>query len=103
MTEQKPTIGRIVHYQLSEQDVEAITQCRDDARTHPPEHGGNQMHVGNYVRPGDTYPMIITRVWGDSPDAAVNGQVALDGNDVLWVTSVQVGEGPRHFKWPTRV
>ncbi|MBK9029316.1 MAG: hypothetical protein IPN98_16545 [Propionivibrio sp.] len=49
--------------------------------------------------------MLITRVWDygtPNPDAMVNGQVFLDGNDCLWVTSVKVGEGPRTFAWQGR-
>jgi hypothetical protein len=35
------------------------------------------------------YPLVITRVWSDNPaeTTCVNGQVLLDGNDNLWVTS----------------
>lgn len=63
---------------------------------------GAQAHIGNAVAEGDTFPMLITRVWGDNPSSAVNGQAYLDGNDVLWVTSACVGSGPRTFSWPTR-
>ena len=63
---------------------------------------GAQAHIGNQAEEGQTFPMIITRVWGDTPEWAVHGQVFLDGNDVLWVTSALVGEGPRTFSWPTR-
>lgn len=107
MSDQKPSLGRIVHYTLSEQDAEAINRRRDDAQAHAGEHrdrrDGSQVHVGNEVKAGDVYPMVITRVWGPESKSAVNGQVLLDGNDLYWVTSTAVGEGPRHFAWPTRV
>ena len=87
-----PTIGRIVQYTLSELDATKITQARtEDLDT-----------SGNAVRAGDIFPMLITRVWGSTPESAVNGQVFLDGNDSLWVTSASVGEGPGHFAWPVR-
>ena len=104
-----PTIGRIVHYTLSEQDAARINKRRDDAisRAHEnkehPEETGWQVHYGNRVNEGEVYPLVITRTWGSTPESAVNGQVLLDGNDTLWVTSVTVGEGPRRFIWPPRV
>jgi len=87
-----PTIGRIVNYTLTEMDATKITQ----ARTKNLDTGGNAVHAG------DVFPLLITRVWGSTPESSVNGQVLLDGNDSLWVTSASVGEGPGHFAWPTR-
>lgn len=107
MTEQIPTIGRVVHYTLSEDDAKRINKRREDAIASAHEHKmnpeatGKQVHVGNTAREGDVYPMIIVRVWGTQPGSAVNGQVLLDGNDTFWVTSVAVGEGARRFAWPT--
>jgi hypothetical protein len=101
-----PTIGRIVHYRLTAQDVEAINRRRAHALAHMNEHrenaNGVQIHVGNGTDEGDAYPMIITQVWGDQPDSVVNGQVFMDGNDLLWATSVGVGVGPGTWRWPTR-
>lgn len=110
MSEQIPTIGRIVQYRLSEQDAAQINRRRTDGgsiaqrmKAQPVEWpAGAQAHIGNGVAEGDTFPMLITRVWGSNPEAAVNGQVFLDGNDVLWATSVCVGDGPRTFSWPSR-
>lgn len=101
---QKPSIGRIVQYKLSEADVDKIVRRRSDAEKHyHPATGvhvtghGEQRHVGNTPRPGDVYPMMIVRVWTEE---IVNGQVFLDGNDVLWVTSVCEGDEPSNFAWP---
>lgn len=101
-----PTVGRIVHYTLSEQDAVQINKRRKDAAEH---HGqivedaiGYVAHTGNGVKAGDVFPMLIVRVWGDQPQSSVNGHVFLDGNDVFWATSVAVGEGPRTFAWPQR-
>jgi len=114
MSDQKPSIGRIVHYRLSADDAAQINRRRTTGASiaermkygSEPElkawPAGAQAHIGNDAQEGHTYPMLITRVWGDAPTSAVNGQVFLDGNDVLWVTSVAVGEGPRTFSWPTR-
>lgn len=106
MTAPVPTIGRVVHYWLSEQDAEQINRRRADDRVYqseqPREATGYVRHTGNVVQAGELYPMVITRVWGNQPNSAVNGQVLLDGNDLFWATSVSVGEGPRHFAWPTR-
>jgi hypothetical protein len=86
---QVPSIGRIVHYTLSEHDEALINERREagDAR-------------GNAAERGQVYPLLITRTWGDTPESSVNGQVFLDGDDVLWVTSRSVGEGPGRFAWP---
>jgi hypothetical protein len=102
-----PTPGRIVLYTLSKQDADATNKRRADAQGHMQDHretsNGVQIHVGNQVAEGDVYPMIIIRVWSaNNPTAAVNGQVFLDGNDLLWASSVQVGTGPRTFAWPVR-
>lgn len=104
-----PSIGRIVHYSLSADDVDAITRRREDARAsldwHRENKTGAVVHSGNPVKAGDVYPLVITRVWSDEPneDTSVNGQVLLDGNDCLWVTSVTQGEGERHWRKPPLV
>jgi hypothetical protein len=118
MNEQIPSIGRLVHYRLSADDATQINRRRTDGRairerleqvvmtsTPPARYAwpeGAQAHIGNTASEGDTFPMLITRVCGDTPSSAVNGQAFLDGNDVLWVTSACVGEGPRTFSWPVR-
>lgn len=118
---QIPSIGRLVHYRLSADDASQINRRRTSGANIAlrmktfvstaqdnnsviygwPE--GAQAHIGTAVVEGDVFPMLITKAWGDNPSSAVNGQVFLDGNDVLWATSVCVGEGPRTFSWPTRI
>ncbi len=98
-----PTIGRFVRYTLSEQDAESVNRRREDWTADQAENAtaiGFQAHVGNKAEAGQVYPMLIVRTWGDKPDSAVNGQVFLDGNDVLWVTSRSVGDGPGRYAWP---
>jgi hypothetical protein len=120
MPEQIPSIGRIVQYRLSADNASQINRRRTSGanialrmKTYVPSGNadnsliygwpeGAQAHIGNAATEGDTLPMLIVKVWGDNPSSAVNGQVFLDGNDVLWATSVCVGEGPRTYSWPTR-
>jgi hypothetical protein len=82
-----PSIGRIVHYTLTEQDAEQINRRRADASAmlnwHCEHKTGAVVHIGNPVAGGDVYPLLITRTWGDQADSAINGQVFLDGSDLL--------------------
>lgn len=81
----KPTVGRIVHYVLSEQD------------------GTYSQNVGQHR------PALIVRVWSET---CVQLQVFTDGkNDradgagLVWVTSVHPDENeklPRTWHWPER-
>lgn len=91
-----PTIGRIVHYRLTANDAETILARRAATRG---------QSIGNTPHEGQVVPLIITAVWPeeyagnarlghheegtkyDGPEG-VNGQVLLDGNDSLWVTSI---------------
>ncbi|MGH3262325.1 MAG: hypothetical protein ACRDNS_10040 [Trebonia sp.] len=101
-----PSIGRIVRYRLGEQSAVEIERRRADARASAisSQHTGAIVHVGNPVRAGDVYPMMITRVWDEDPteDTCVQGQVFLDGNDVLWVTSVRQGDAEYQWSEPVR-
>lgn len=98
----KPTIGRIVHYRLIMQDVEAI-ESRRAPRSLTAFAGGEAVVApsrGNQVREGDTFPAMIVRVWGDKADSLVQLQVFLDGNDQHWATSVQRGDVAGTWCWP---
>ena len=104
------TIGRIVLYTLSEDDAKQINRRRtsgeaiagrikrntEDATYWPI---GAQAHIGNEVKAGDEFPMMVTRVW---ESGYVNGLVLLDGNDCLWATSVHEGTEPHSWAWPAR-
>lgn len=99
------TIGRIVHYTLSEQDAEQINRRRDDQREHAhrtrgADETGFQAHVGNHAAAGVVYPAVVVRFFGG---AGVNLQVLLDGNDTYWATSRVEGEGPNTWSWPPKV
>lgn len=104
--EQIPTIGRIVHYRLTAEEADKINKRVADAQRlmhkHRSQATGVIVHVGNTAYEGDTLPMMIVKTWGDEPGSAVNGQVMLDGNHALWMTSVSVGEGPGTWSWPAK-
>jgi hypothetical protein len=84
-----PMVARIVQYQLSEADVARINLHRGRCTVH-----ANRSYVG------DILPLLILRV---CPDGSVNGQVFLDGDDTLWVTSVREGDTRGTWASPARV
>ena len=86
------TIGRIVHYTLTQDDADEIVRRRHEtpART------------GNFPHAGDVFPAMIVRVWGTAPNQTVQLQVFLDGNDTHWALSIPEGEGPGSWAWPPR-
>ncbi len=87
----KELVGTTVLYCLSEADAKEINfryemshMLRKHFRNYVP---GNQAHVGNMVCVGEILPMIIIKAWSET---CVNGKVLLDGNDDLWITSVEL-------------
>ncbi|WP_405956124.1 hypothetical protein [Streptomyces phaeochromogenes] len=100
----KPSIGRIVHYALTDHEAEAVNRRRKDFHESrgAAERTGFVGHVGNWAKGGDVFPAVIVRVW-DEPQVTVNLQVFLDGNDTLWATSRQEGAEIGQWAWPERV
>lgn len=84
-----PRAGHMVLYTLSPVDVIYIDRLRSERSPH-----------ANRAEAGQVYPMMIVRVWGETPESAVNGQVFLDGDDVLWVTSRTQGHDFGQFSYP---
>jgi hypothetical protein len=86
----KTTIGRIVEYTLNQEDADQINRRRTNGYeiADKIKEGkwsiGAQAHIGNKAEAGQKFPMIIVAVWSEN---CVNGQVFLDGTDVLWKTS----------------
>lgn len=70
----KPTIGRIVIYNM-------------------PDYLKNGVN-GNK---SDKLPAIIVAVWSET---MVNLKVITDGQNDLWVTSASQGDGPNQWNWP---
>lgn len=97
MAQQVPSIGRIVHYRLSEQDVVQVMRRRTtpDAIRERIAEGrwpvGAQAHVGQPVEVGDVVPVLIVKTWsGDT----ISGRAFLDGSDELALHGVLSGESP---------
>lgn len=94
----QPTIGRIVHYTLSEQDQQRITANQNRPLT------DGRSPLANSAQPGDVFPAVIVRVWDRNPEAPLcNLHVLLDGELTAWVTSRPEGTGPGTWVWPPRV
>jgi hypothetical protein len=107
----QPTVGRIVHYTLTTDNAEQINRRRTTGKAiadRIPDGkwpAGAQAHIGNGAHAGDVLPLLICRVWPDEYGPGVpgvNGQVFLDGNDQLWVTSAKEGTDPGTWAWPPR-
>lgn len=93
-----PTIGRILHYRLTADDVKRIEEV------HLVNWTPGKV-VGNPHQEGQVLPLIVAVVWPNEygPDFdGVNGQVVLDGALSLWVTSVKEGTEPGMWQWPPR-
>lgn len=101
-----PGIGRIVHYTLSHDDVEQVSRRRTSAdaiRQRMPSKEwpqGAQAHIGYPAYVGQILPMLVV----NSTLTGVNGQVFLDGNDVLWKTALEESPdgAPGYYHWPSR-
>ena len=88
------SIGRVVHYTLSEGDARIIQTRRTD-----------MILFGNQARAGDVYPAVVVRVFpgGTESNGVCNLQVLLDGPDTHWATSRVQGDTPGTWAWPARV
>ena len=98
-----PDLGCMVRYRLTGGDALAVNRRREDFRIHAGAviaNTGYVGHTGNHVKDGDEFPAMVVRAW--STDASVNLQVHLDGNDTLWATSREEGDGPGCWHWPPR-
>ncbi len=104
-----PTLGQIVHYRLTQQDAAEISRRRTNSaaiRNMIVSHqwpAGAQAHIGNPVYAGEEVPLVVVVVWPNEFGErfhGINGQVLLDGNDSLWVTSVRDGTEPGTWHWP---
>ncbi|WP_371579484.1 hypothetical protein [Streptomyces sp. NBC_01314] len=101
---QRPSIGRIVHYRLSEHNAEQINQGRKDFHENGRAQAGSGFvgHVGNWAAEGDVFPAVVVQVF-DEATVTANLQVLLDGNDTYWATSAAEGDRPGAWAWPGRV
>lgn len=92
-----PTLGMHVLYRLTTENADHINRRRLDAERSMAEiqrdQRGYVAHVGSYAQEGQVYPGQVVRLFESVPQEA-NLQVALDGNDALWVCSVRYGTEP---------
>ena len=56
----------------------------------------NRRRTINEAKEDQILPMVIVGIWSDN---CVSGQVFLDGNDSLWVTSAQQGNEPGNWNY----
>jgi hypothetical protein len=88
------TIGRIVHYKLTSQDVQAIQQQREQLREAGFEAQGDQLAKS------DIYPAMVVKVFG--PEKA-SLQVHLPGTlSLFWVPQAELGADEGEYLWPTQ-
>lgn len=97
-----PTIGSIVHYQLSDEDARQINRRRLDFANARSATAGTGFigHVGNQAEAGQVCPAMVVRTFGGS---SANLQVMLDGSDTYWATSRGEGDLPGQWTWPPRI
>lgn len=106
MTLAPPIPGNIVHYRLTDAQAAEINRRRTTGSSIAERIKvlmwplGAQAHIGNEAHGGDYFPAIVVRRWGDGPDALIQLQAFLDGNDALWATSVQQGTENGTWTWP---
>ncbi|MDX3199967.1 hypothetical protein [Streptomyces scabiei] len=101
----RPSIGRIVHYKISEAAAGQINRARKNFHEHARtshEDSGLMGHQGNWVAEGDVFPAVVVQVFNEATVTA-NLQVLLDGNDTYWATSAAQGSEPGRWSWPERV
>ena len=82
--------GRIVHYVLSDADVETIERSR---LTASPGFSGNR------TSPGDHVPAMVVNVLLDSPTGMANLTCFLDGHDTHWAASRQFDAEGKQLTW----
>jgi len=92
------TLGRWVHYRLSEADVREIEHRRVLARRH--NKHSSRWPLGNDVVEGQEYAALVVAV---HDGGTVNLRAVLDGEDDWWVTSRSEGDDNGCWHWPERV
>lgn len=90
-----PRVADVVRYTVPEWLAAAVVRLRTESK----ESGTLHAKGGNAVTAGDVLPLVITKLWGSSPEAAFNGTLLLDGNHTMWVTSTSIGTGEGKCAW----
>ncbi len=113
---QKPTLGRIVIFKLSEQNATEINRRRTTPHSIAERVKlnwqnqvmwplGAQAHIGTEVKAGDEFPATVVKVYeleATEDEHDINLQVLLDGSDNYWARSVVEGDGEGQWHWPVR-
>lgn len=89
MAKRELRVGDDVLYKLTKHEADLIVQRRALPGT---------TFGGNTPREGDVVPAKVTRIFSPGSDV-FNGQAFLDGNDTIWITSVQPGTLPGQWTW----
>jgi|WetSurMetagenome_2_1015567.scaffolds.fasta_scaffold56248_1 hypothetical protein len=94
-------VGQMYFYKLTAAEAALVNQRRQDAadfaKSNPSSKQGLQSHAGNLAASGDVCPIMITKMkHTPGKPTTVNGQVFLDGNDVLFVSNVPFGARDIH-------
>ena len=80
VSDEYPLLGRRAIYRISKRD-EGRIDCLSG--------------MNNGVLLGDVFAMMITKVLND--EGLVNGTLFLDGEDTLWLTSIEPGDKPGQY------
>ena len=89
------TIGRIVHYRLSDEDVKLIHALRQRFREKVEVPA--EMAQALDVRAGEVYPAIAVKVFGPHQASL---QVFIDAPIPFWTKGRSEGEGVGEYLWP---
>jgi hypothetical protein len=94
----RPSVGRIVHYRLTEMDTDHIEAKRAAARRRTKFTDG--WPKANDVQIDQCYAMVIVAVGSND---LINGKVLLDGEDEFWLNCPPEGDDAGCWHWPERV
>jgi hypothetical protein len=94
------TVGRLVHYVLTETDAKEINEAHQAANETPTADRipGIQYHVGNLVTAGEHCGATLVKVW-NKENGYVNLKVQLDGQDDYWATSKSYSDQKEPGTW----
>lgn len=91
----KPTVGRIVHYRMSAEDIETVrVQLQNNPLT--------LLNQFNAPRTGQPYAAVVTSVTDHPAHPDVNLNVFLDGPFGYFAASRVEGDGDGTWCWPPR-
>ena len=79
------TVGRMLHYVVSEFDAAQIKQQRNDRA--PENKDGTWNPMGNSVDAGQHLASVVVYVW-NKDSGMVNLKCLLDGYDDFWATNI---------------